>query len=199
MEEAHLAAGKKNAIARRATIAFLDESGFGCKPMVLRTWAPRGQTPILITGQRDRRVLSAISAVTWRPTARKNRRRFNFYFRVHVGATNSDLTIAFLRHLLRQIRGPIDLVWDNLAAHKSAATRRFVERHPRLRLHFLPPYCPELNPDEYAWNHLKRRELPNYAANHLSQTQAALSMAVVRVRGREPLLESFVRAAGIRV
>jgi len=37
----------KKARRRNATIVFIDESGFMLQPVVRRTWAPRGETPIL--------------------------------------------------------------------------------------------------------------------------------------------------------
>ncbi len=52
----------------------------------------------------------------------------------------------------------------------------------RLRLFFLPPYSPELNPDELVWNHLKTHgvrkrllqtpaELRRYVLSHLRSLQ----------------------------
>jgi len=43
-----LAGGKKNARRQRAWLVFEDESGVSQQPVVRRTWAPRGQTPVLI-------------------------------------------------------------------------------------------------------------------------------------------------------
>lgn len=47
MEEEALAWGKKNAAIQGRTIVFVDESGLSERPTRVRTWAPRGQTPVL--------------------------------------------------------------------------------------------------------------------------------------------------------
>jgi putative transposase len=150
-----------------------------------------------MTSGRDRRSLNVISALTWRPRARRRRHRHGLYFRVHDEPIGSEQVIEFLRHLLRHIRGPIDILLDQLGAHRSKLVRAFLARHRRLHLHFFPSYSPDRNPDEYVWGHLKRRELAHYAPTHSSQLHAALSDAVARTRARPKLLEAFIRAAGL--
>ena len=97
--------------------------------------------------------LSVISVVT--TTGR-------MYFRIHGGKTiRAEDVTAFLRQALRQLPGQIILYWDGLPQHRSKKVRRFLEKHPRLQVHPLPPYSPDLNPDEGVWNYAKTRELPN--------------------------------------
>ena len=89
------------------TIAFADESGFMLQPTVRRTWAPRGQTPILKScDRRDR--LSAISAVTVSP----ERRRLGLYFDILTHNVKADDFEVFVDHLLRRIGRPVILVID---------------------------------------------------------------------------------------
>jgi len=72
--EEGLAAHQKNARRLNATIVFLDESGFMLRPLVRRSWAPRGQTPIIrCWDRRDR--LSVIGAITVPASALRTRRR----------------------------------------------------------------------------------------------------------------------------
>lgn len=163
-----------------------------------KTWAPRGDTPTLITSGRDRRSLNVISALTWKPSARQARRRHGLYLRVHDKPIRSEQVVEFFRHLLRHVRGPIDVLLDRLGAHRSKLVRAFLARRRRIRLHFFPAYSPDLNPDEFVWAHLKRRELAHYAPTHSSQLHAALNDAVVRTRARPSLLEGFIRAAGLQ-
>jgi transposase len=132
--------------------------------------------------------LSAISGVT--PKGK-------LYFRVHPGSIKSPQVIAFLRHLLRHTRRPLVILWDGVGPHKSAQTRRFIEAHPRLQVHRLPPYCPDLNPDEWFWAHLKTRQLPNHGAQNLAQLRRKIRLAVVRVRRRPALIASFYRACAL--
>ena len=101
---------------------FLDETGFMLQPVVRRTWAPRGQTPIHYSWDRRDR-LSVISAITLSP----QRRRFGLYFDIHDHNINSDAFEVFVRWLRRQIRRGIILVLDRWSVHRSGA-QRLVDR-----------------------------------------------------------------------
>lgn len=119
-------------------MVFADESGFSPIPCAAKTWAPIGQTPVLLHQGRWPK-FSAISGVT--PAGR-------LYFRVHEDSIRGPQVIAFLRHLLRHIRRrPIMVFWDNGPHHRSVVVREFLEAHPRLEVHRFPGYSPELNPD----------------------------------------------------
>jgi hypothetical protein len=88
---------------------FLDESGFMLTPTVRRTFAPRGETPILKSWDRHDRI-SAISAITVSPT----RRRLGLVFRLLPDDTNvrGDDTVEFLRELRRRLPVPMTILWD---------------------------------------------------------------------------------------
>ncbi|EKR65387.1 DDE family endonuclease [Leptospira weilii str. 2006001853] len=74
----------------------------------------------------------------------------DFYFQIIRGSVKSRDLIYFLKILLKENRKKILIVWDNLSAHKSKAMNEFLkENEKRLRVEFLPPYAPELNPQEY--------------------------------------------------
>ena len=73
-----VARGQKKARDRGWSIVLIDESGFILQPVVRRTWAPKGQTPIQYSWDRHDR-LSVISAITMSPV----RQRFGLYFRIH--------------------------------------------------------------------------------------------------------------------
>ena len=71
-----VAADKKSAARRRAYLVLIDESGFLLSPLVRRTLAPRGQTPVLKTWGGHRERVSATAALTISP----RRRRLGLYF-----------------------------------------------------------------------------------------------------------------------
>jgi hypothetical protein len=125
---------------------FLDESGFLLIPNVRKTWAPVGCTPrVRHSYTRDK--LSAISALSVAP----QRLRVGLYMHVHAANITGAEVVVFLRHLLRHLRGPVDLLWDGGPIHRRADVTAFVHQHPRLHVHRFPAYAPELNPDEWVW------------------------------------------------
>jgi transposase len=146
-----VAAGKKNAARLGAHIVFVDESGFLLIPSVRRTWAPRGVTPLHHHWSRHDRI-SVISGVSVSP----RRRRIGLYYQLHLTNIHQTEACAFVRLLLRHLRGPVIVVWDNGNIHQGDPVRALCRAFPRLRLERFPPYAPELNPDEGVWTTTKR-------------------------------------------
>src|SRR5207244_1782520 len=117
MEAEALAGVKKNAKNEGRTIVFIDESGLSQRPHRCRTWAPRGQTPVL-QYHFNWKTLSAMAGVTW----------WNFYFRLYPGTIRSPQVIEFLTHLLRHLPGKLLIVWDGLRSHRSRMVWDFVRQ-----------------------------------------------------------------------
>jgi putative transposase len=159
-------------------------------PLVRRTWGLRGQTPVMRTCMRHRRKVSAIGGVSISPA----RRRLGWYLRFHVDiAISQEEVVAFLRHLLRHLHGRLVVVWDRLGAHKGRKLRQWLRRCRRLHLEFLPPYAPELNPNEYGWAYLKNGALANYCPDDVDELHGTVLVAAQSVTGQQDLLRSFVR------
>src|SRR5512146_2012673 len=97
MDRRPVAHGKKNARRQRAWLVFEDESGVSQQPVVRRTWAPGGQTPVLTHtgGSWQRR--SVAGALAFRGDGRRTR----FYFQPCPGTSSAGPLIRFLRHLRR--------------------------------------------------------------------------------------------------
>ena len=150
----------KRADEEGATIVWEDESGFYLLPLAVRTWAPRGQTPMpLVPLTRDH--LSAISAITL------DRRLF---LQMREDTYDGEAVVGFLRVVLRKIAGKVLLIWDGSPIHHGRAVKEFLSAGAANRLHLerLPTYAPDLNPDEGIWNYLKRVELGNVCATDLA-------------------------------
>lgn len=130
----------------RAEIYFGDEAGVRSDHHAGTTWAPAGQTPIVMgTGQRFG--LNLISAVSAKGLLR---------FMVVRGRIAAAQVCEFLRRLMHGARRPIFLILDGHPMHKAKLVRECVAEYGgKLRLFFLPPYSPELNPDEQVWRDLK--------------------------------------------
>ena len=96
LEAPALAGVKKNAQKRGQTIVFVDESGLSERPHRVRTWAPRGQTPVL-QFHFNWKTLSVMAGITW----------WNFYFKLFPGTIKGPQIIEFLQHLMRHLRRPL--------------------------------------------------------------------------------------------
>jgi transposase len=191
-----LAADKKSAARQRAHLVLIDESGFLLSPLVRRTLAPRGQTPILKTwgGHRDR--VSATAALTISP----RRRHLGLYFCTYPkDFVNQERSADFLRALLGRLRGSVIVVWDGGPMHHGEAIRAVLRDFPRLSLEKLPPYTPELNPVEYLWNHLKYGALPNFVPNDVLHLNGVLKQRLRRARQSAPRLRSFFKQSGLPI
>lgn len=179
------------AARQQAHLIFIDETGFLLHPLVRRTWSLRGLTPIMKTRMRWRRRVSAIGAVAISP----GRRHLGWYVQFHLDkGIAQEQVIEFLRQLLRHLRGRLVIVWDRLGSHQSKGLRQWLRQCRRLHLEFLPPYAPELNPNEYAWAHLKMNPLANFCPEDVEELHDAVATAAESLPSHQCLLRSFVRA-----
>jgi len=148
----------------------LDEGGMFLNPLVRRTLAPRGETPVLFQRGRHRQKVSLVAALTISP----RRQRLGLYFRSLPDQYFNQHSVAnFVRQVLRHIRGRVILIWDRWSGHRGVAIRALQAAHPRLQIEQLPPYAPELNPVEFLWSHLKWDKLANFAPCDVSELNAA--------------------------
>jgi len=137
---------RAEAARSRATIYFADEAGVRSDFHAGTTWAPVGQTPIVRTTG-SRHAINLISAVSAQGALR---------FAVYEGAFTSATFIRFCKGLLHDTQSPVFLIVDGHSVHRSHAVKQFVaSTEGRLRLFHLPPYSPELNPDEWVWKNVK--------------------------------------------
>jgi len=168
----------------RATLYFSDEAGVRSDFHAGTTWALKGQTPIVpATGQRFG--MSLISAIS---------PRGDFRFMTVEGRMNAEKFIEFLKRLLHNAPHPVFLVVDRHPSHRAKKVLAFVRStEGRLRLFFLPPYAPDLNPDEHVWNHLKNHGVGKQAIRTRDQFRKVV-LAHMRSLQRLPdLIRSFFR------
>lgn len=174
-------------LATGATLVFVDEAGFGLTPATGKTWALRGETPVLKHAWRAYARISAISGIT-------TDQRLFFQLKRHESFKGPDVA-RFLRLLLRHIRGEIIVVWDGGPQHRSKAVRELHEKTERLTIVRIPAYCPELNPDEKVWNHAKNVLLRAKTPNSMDQLVVEIRRAFRTMKNAPGLLASLLRAS----
>lgn len=180
-----MARAQKKADAEGRTVVWVDESGFYLLPGVVRTYAPRGQTPVLrVPLTRDH--LSIISGIT------AHGRLFQM---VQATAYRSADVVRFLRHLLRQVAGKLLVIWDGAPIHRSQIIKDFLAAGAAARLHLerLPGYAPDLNPDEGIWQYLKHVELRNCCCRSMAALRTEFRLAVGRLRHKREVIRGCIR------
>ena len=160
-------------------------------PTVLRTWAPRGHTPLLRHWHRRDRI-SVISGLSVSP----GRQRLGLYYQWHHHNIRQPDVCEFLSHLLRHLRGPVIVLWDRLLLHRLPPVHELCRRVPRLKLEYFPAYAPELNPDEQVWNLTKAR-----LANGSPDDRFDLALSVIAeleaCRKSQPRLRGCITYSGL--
>ncbi|WP_197370838.1 IS630 family transposase [Ralstonia pseudosolanacearum] len=125
--------------AEGAEIHWGDESGLRSDDVRGRSYAPKGQTPVVRVSNK-RHGLSVISTVTNKGEMR---------WKIFDGALNADILIDFMRRLIRGAKKKIFLVLDNLRVHHAKPVKAWLAANKeRIEVFYLPSYSPELNPDE---------------------------------------------------
>ena len=116
MEAQDLAGAQKKCAAQRRLIVFIDESGLSERPTRVRTWAPKGCTPI-VQSHFNWKHVSAVAGLT----------RSNFLFRLYDGAVKSAQIVEFLQALRAQLKRKLLIVWHGAAQHKSRIVRAYLD------------------------------------------------------------------------
>ncbi len=178
----------EKARGERRALVFVDESGFYLLPAVVKTYAPKGQTPILDEWQ-TRDHLSVMGGVT---------AEGKVYSLVRPKSLNGLHTIEFLVHMGRLGADRLLVIWDGSPIHRRAEVKAFLaEAGDAIHLESLPSYAPDLNPVEWLWRHLKEVEMRNLACGDLEELHMELHLALGRVRQKSRLIGSFFEGAGL--
>jgi transposase len=138
--ETEFPAIKKRASKEEAIIYFGDETGMRSDHQAGRSYAPAGKTPVIKrTGQRFS--VNMISAIS---------NQGHLQFMLIDGSFNSEVFQRFLQQMIKYSRQKIFFVTDGHPAHKTKKLNEWLaDNQERIEVFFLPPYSPELNPQEY--------------------------------------------------
>jgi transposase len=182
---------KEMARLERRTLVFIDESGFYLLPAIVRSYAPRGHPPILhVFKTRDH--LSVMSGITPRGEL--------FTLTRYESLAGAD-SVHFLKHLRWQIDRKLLVIWDGSPIHRGEEVKAYLADGAARHIHLerLPGYAPDLNPDEGTWRHLKRVELRNVCCLDLHHLHHQLGLAILRLRRRTDLIQSFFAEADLAI
>jgi len=187
-----VAEAKKGAPKEGRTIVFCDQSGFYLLPMLVGTYAPVGQTPVLREHLSRDHFSSAMGGITLEG---------KLYMIVQERAFKGEDAVRFLKHLMRQIPGKLVVVWDDSPIHRGGAVKAFPASgaSSRLQLEQLPGYAPDLNADEGVWKHLECVELKNLCCQSLAELKVELRRAKERLRHKRDVILGCIRQPGFEI
>lgn len=179
---------KRRARREGARIFFLDEAGFQSDPPLGRTYGLKGRTPVVTTsGQRQSlNVISAVNA------------RGEFWAATYTGKLNAESFMAFLKNFMRGRRGKVFLVADGHPAHKARRVSDYIgSLGGRLELHALPPYAPDLNPDEFVWSHMKTNGVSKIPLKKNESLKDRVQSDLDTIKANRQLVRSFFGAESV--
>lgn len=179
---------RRRAKANGASIFFLDEAGFSSEPNLGRTYGEKGCTPVVeTTGQRQK--VNAISAVN---------AKGEFWCSIYTGMLNAETFIVFLKEFLEGRTEPVYLVVDGHPSHRAKKVQKFVQEQTGwLELHFLPPYAPDLNPDEFVWQHAKTNGVAKKPLRQNESLRERVETDLNAIAGNPALVRSFFLAPSV--
>jgi len=156
--------------------------------MVVRSYAPRGLTPVL-EEYLSRDHLAAIGAVT--PQGQ-------LFLQTYEQAISSEQVIRFLELLQHQLTGLLLVLWDGNPTHRSKKIKAYLSNGAARRIHLelFPGYAPELNPTEWVWSYIKVSLLANVACDTLFDVEALLQKAKRTLKRKPDLIKSFIQHVG---
>ncbi len=110
----------------------------------------------------------------------------------------SPQVIQALKHIHRYLPEGFVLIWDGASIHTSGETEAYLAEHPEIVVEPLPPYAPDLNPEEYCHGNVKQR-LKNATPPDVEGVIKHLDRGFARLRQHPKMLLHFIRHAGLTV
>ncbi|MCU7920482.1 MAG: IS630 family transposase [Candidatus Thiodiazotropha sp. (ex Epidulcina cf. delphinae)] len=174
---------QKAAKKQGAEIYWLDEAAIRSDDPLQRTWGLKGKTPIVKTsGQRQS--INAISALS---------NKGGFWYHIYTGKFNADKFIECLKGFMKYRKKPVYMIMDGHPVHKAKKVKDYVASlEGRLSIFLLPPYAPDLNPDELVWNqmrHLGTSKKPLKEGESLKNRAAADLQSILKRINRDCKLD----------
>ena len=179
---------KKTAIEGDWDILWLDESGFMLQPVVRRTWAPSGKTPIHYSWDRHDRI-SVCGGLKVAPDLTQPQ----VFFELWQQNLTAEQIITYLKAVHQETRRQMIVIMDRWSGHRKAARLLLAEGVDWLKVEWLPAYAPDLNPVELLWGHTKYADLANYIPEDILALHQAVTDSIQAAGQDADLLMAFVR------
>jgi len=172
-----------------AAIFFADEASVRTNYHAGTTWAPVGKTPV-VSGSGRTRSISMVSAIS---------PRGELHFQVYEAGIRQEEFLDFCKMLVADAGRPVFLIVDNSQVHRAKILKAYAEQsNGALTLFFLPPYSPDLNPDEWVWKNVKHDNLGRASVKSESELAQFASAALTKLKEMPEKLRSFFGVPALR-
>ena len=174
---------------QKAEIHWGDEAGFRSDHQVGTSYSPKGQTPVIkVTAKRFK--TNMISTVTNKGTLR---------FMLFDESFTTDIFIDFLRRLIWKSKQKIFLILDNHKVHHAYKVQDWVEANKdKIELFFLPPYCPELNPDELLNQDVKSNAVGRKRPKTLADLKRDVRLYLFGTQNSPEIVKSYFQKSEVK-
>ena len=124
--------------------------------------------------------------------------RGGFWAATYTGKLNAEAFVAFLQDFMKGRTSKVYLVVDGHPAHKANVVKRYIQSlKGRLELHFLSPYAPDLNPDEFVWSHMKTNGVSKKPLKKNESMRERVEEDLANIQNNPQLIRSFFSAASV--
>lgn len=180
---------KKRAKKEKGIIYYGDETGMRSDHQAGKSYAPKGQTPVIKkTGKRFS--LNMISAIS---------NQGHLQFMVLDGRFNSEVFKTFLQQMIKYSRHKIFFITDGHPAHKTKKLNEWLaENKNRIEVFFLPPYSPELNPQEYVNNDVKTNIIGKKRAINKEQMRTNVEGFMSNRKNNKKQVQKYFHVSHVR-
>ena len=161
----------------------MDEAAFYLLIKLGTTWSKKGKTPVLYQGCRYQH-LSAISAIS---------SEGDLHYQIKETSFTGETIVVFLKELVAFFNCKLLIIWDGAKIHNDKNVKQFLEdeNDGSIFLAKIPPYSPELNPDEQVWKTLKYDMLKNIVCKTVSELHSKLSNAFESLKLQTQKIKNF--------
>jgi transposase len=172
-----------------AAIFFADEASVRTSYHAGTTWAPAGKTPV-VAGSGKTRSISMVSAIS---------PRGELHFQVHETGIKQEEFLEFCEMLVADVGRPVFLIMDNNQIHHAKVLKAHAaQSNGMLTLFFLPPYSPDLNPDEWVWKNVKHDNLGRASVKSEGELARFASAALDRLKAMPDKVRAFFGDPALR-
>lgn len=168
----------ENVKGRRVRLMFQDEARFGRMVRIKRCWSPAPLRPSVSNGY-ERQFMYVYAAVSpiegemdWMVSQKMNTEQMTLFLSQVSAAHPADFII---------------MVLDGASSHRA----KDLQKPENIRLVALPPYAPELNPQEHVWDELREKEFPNRVFNDLGAVVQQLHAGLPKLSADHESLRSL--------